>query len=176
MNSEAVVSLGYMGYITANIIKDNIKIWMHNNGTQALGNFLTKALVSNFNTSNINVNEAPLFIDIRSGNTSILKHPVYLTGGTYGAATGLTIQDNIIGACKFSTVVQSQDLKSNSNDLSDLSIKLLDNSIPQKNILASISDSKDTLLNIVKALKSQDVVIEWVMLITNPEIQTTTNA
>lgn len=169
MNSEGVVSLGYAGYITANIIKDNIKISMHNRGTQALGTFLTKALVCNFNAENIDKKEAPLFVDIYSGDESILKHPVYLTGGTYGEATGVLPSGGttVIGACKFTTVIQAQDLKTSDKD-TELFIKLCNNTA-KKDVLATIPDNTaGDLKIIVTALKSQDVVIEWVMLIINP--------
>lgn len=181
MKSNSINTLGYIGEVTIKLKQGNRynTIKVHNQGKTALGLFLAKALVGNFNKK-----DTPQWFKFEYEDTdskqwnSLLRGTVPLTGGTYIPITEGDIDKEVdpsstIGKVKFVAVAQSNNVRVTSVDRKRLRLSIWDGNVVS-NILAEIkgedtnSETNEDLQLMYTALTGgQDAVVNWTMYITN---------
>lgn len=172
-------SLGYQGCvrITYNNRGHKHSVYVHNEGTEYLGNIITIALSGDTK----NITELPRLIPSSLGFEviknngdvrNLLSSRVPLTSGVWGTSVADTNTPlNVIGKTQYNAIISSDSLIKGYSSNDRFRLKLMNK---KNQILAYISDSSDTsnssrpLALLYQALDGgQDAMIDWIMYISN---------
>lgn len=172
-------SINYMSYrgcvrITIKDKKNKTRtLWLHNTGTPALGQIICKSLVKG-ETGTLTDDRKPYKVNIIArGNkgvgTPLLARIAPITGGIYGPAEELPAllqaeNEDILGFTKFTATIVKDSVLVLINP-TGLQLVLQDQ---HNNVLAYIDDDQDhSLETMYDALRTQEVVIDWFLIIVN---------
>lgn len=172
---QGVSFLSYRGLVKIRIKDKKGKersYWVQNSGTTALGTLICKSLIRGV-TGNITDDLKPYRINLiargdKGIGTTLLSRIVPINGAVYGLPEELPSQlqkSNILGFVRFTAAITS-DAVLVLNNPPGIQLVIQDQ---RGTPLAFIEDTDGTLSAMYDALKSQESIIDWFMLIVNAD-------
>ena len=177
VRGQGINSLSYQGLvrITTKDNKGRKRVsWVYNSGTRALGLLICKSLIRGI-TGVVADDLKPYKINlIARGNegigTTLLSRISPISGAVYGSQEELPAElqsNNILGFVRFTSTIMSDSVIFLTNP-PGLQLVIQDQ---RGTSLAFIDDIDGTLATMYEALRSQQAIIDWFMLIINTESQ-----